>query len=142
LASGGTASPDAIPLAMHGAATASITTKRIINTIVNSSATPNNPSQTTQSNSRSATKKEAQKVKEISGGQNRIVIGTPKKKVIYDINPTGKDHGGVPTPHKTIYSKNFVNGEVKSVFRDTKKATPVTVDDLRIIRNYIKSLKK
>ena len=36
LASGGTASPVAIPLAMHGAATASIATKRIINTIVNS----------------------------------------------------------------------------------------------------------
>jgi RHS repeat-associated protein len=142
IASVGVATPAAVPVAAHGATTAVIATKRLGSTTVNSSGTSNNSTNTTQSSSRSATKQEAQKVKDISGGQNRIVIGTPKKKIIYDLNPYGKDHGGVPTPHKTLYTKHFVNGELKSVSRDSKKATAVTVSDLRIIRKYFESLKK
>jgi len=142
IASVGFATPAAVPVAAHGATTAAIATKRLVSTNVNSSGTSNNSTNTTQSSSRPATKQEAQKVKEISGGQNRVVLGTPKKKIIYDLNPTGKDHFGVPTPHKMFYKKNFVDGELKSVSRESNKATAVTVADLRMIRKYLESLKK
>jgi RHS repeat-associated protein len=142
IASFGVATPAAVTVAAHGGTTAVIATKRLLSTTVNNSGTSNNTTNTTQSSSRPATKQEAQKVKEFSGGQNRVVLGTPKKKIIYDLNPNGKDHAGVPTPHKMFYKKNFVNGELKSVSRESNKATAVTVADLRMIRKYIESLKK
>jgi RHS repeat-associated protein len=81
VASFGIATPAAVVVAAHGATTATIATQRLVSTIVNSSGTTNNSTNNTQSNSRPATKQEAQKVKDISGGQNRIVIGTPKRKL-------------------------------------------------------------
>jgi RHS repeat-associated protein len=71
-------------------------------------------------------------------GKNSITIKTTTGHIRYDL--VGRAHGHVPTPHSLTYTRNFgPNGLVN--FSKPKFPNPITQQDLRIIRNYLKSLK-
>ncbi len=71
----------------------------------------------------------------LNGGRNSVTIETATQKIRYDL--AGKPHGGVPTPHKQVYIKNFVNGIQKSVSRVSKAAFPMTEQDLELVRRFL-----
>ena len=71
----------------------------------------------------------------LNGGKNSVAIETATQKIRYDL--AGKAHGGVPTPFIQMYDKNFGNGVVKSVSRDSKTAIPMTQQDLEIVSKFL-----
>ena len=84
-------------------------------------------------------KEQAQTIKNtINGGKNSITIKRNDGHTRYDLD--GKAHAGVETPHSQSYKNNIVNGEVKSVSRESKNATPMTQQEIRLIRKYIEKL--
>ena len=76
---------------------------------------------------------------ELNEGRNSVTIGTPDKQVRYDL--AGKQHGDVPTPHTQVYNKNFVNGVQRNISKATKHPTPITQQEIRLIRKYLEGLK-
>ncbi len=72
-----------------------------------------------------------------NNGQNRVSVNTSNGKVNYDL--AGKDHGGVPTPHKQTYTRhtNPNNPAESSVTRDSRQATPMSQQDVRTARRVL-----
>lgn len=71
-------------------------------------------------------------------GKNSITINTVRGHIRYDL--AGKAHNFIETPHKFIYTRHTgSNGLIN--FSKPKNPTPITAQDLRIIRNYLKSMK-
>jgi len=72
-------------------------------------------------------------------GKNSITIRTVNGHVRYDL--LGRSHGHVPTPHSLSFTRNVgSNGLIN--FSKPKFPTPITQQELRIIRNYLKSLNR
>jgi hypothetical protein len=78
---------------------------------------------------------EAAELVKLNGGKNSVTIESATQKIRYDL--AGKAHGGVPTPHKQVYNKNFVDGVQKSVSKASKEALPMTKKDLDLVRKYL-----
>ena len=78
---------------------------------------------------------QASELVSLNKGKHSVTLRSSTKQIRYDL--TGKSHGGVPTPHKQIYNKNFFNGQVRSITRASKEAIPMTQQDIRMIRKYL-----
>jgi RHS repeat-associated protein len=83
----------------------------------------------------------ARQAKDISSaiGKNSVFIRTTKGAIRFDL--VGRVHGKVPTPHLQKYKNNYVDGVLRSVSRDGTEAIPMTQDHIRLVRNYLNSLK-
>lgn len=79
--------------------------------------------------------KQADELVKLNNGKNSVTLGTPTKQIRYDL--AGKSHGGVPTPHKQIYNKNFYQGQQRSITRDSKIAIPMNQQEIRMVRKYL-----
>ena len=72
----------------------------------------------------------------LNNNRNSVTIEYVGQKIRYDL--AGRAHGKIPTPHKQIYNKNFVNGEVKSITRASKDAYPMKRVDRKIVTDYLR----
>jgi RHS repeat-associated protein len=72
---------------------------------------------------------------QLNGGRNSVTIETPTMKIRFDL--AGKAHAGVPTPHMQVYVKNFVNGQVRSITRNSKNAIPMRQEHMQIVKRYL-----
>jgi len=107
-----------------------------VNILSNTSKNMKDDAASNGSNTSSKTVKEqASELKKANGDKNSVTVKSSNGQTRYDLD--GKSHGGVDTPHKQTYKNNVVNGEVKSVSRTTKKAEPMTQQDIRTVRKVI-----
>lgn len=73
----------------------------------------------------------------LNNGKNSVTIKSGNGQTRYDLD--GRAHNNVDTPHKQTYKNNVVNGEIKSVTRTSKEATPMTQQDIRTVRKVLKN---
>jgi hypothetical protein len=71
----------------------------------------------------------------LNGEKNSVTIHTATQVIRYDL--AGKAHGGVATPHMQVYTKNFVDGVLRSISRASKEAIPMTQKEMEVVRAFL-----
>ncbi len=145
LASFGAATPVAVPATLAGAAAVvhgANTLKNAASNLSNDKGRVNASSQngdSGSSNQKPSLKEQASNLRNSNEGKNSVTIKDSKGQTRYDL--AGKEHNGVPTPHKQRYNNNIVNGEVRNISRASKNATPMSQEDIRTVRKYLEKKK-
>src|SRR5690606_4034874 len=86
---------------------------------------------------------EAKNLVKLNGGRNRVTLRTDKFRL--DIDLQGRSHGPIATPHTKLSLRNMQAPGNKVVYNTTNKQALLegsTIQDLRLVRRYLRSINR